>query len=65
MWCGRENCLNKAYFARKMEGEKDNARNSSSDANQTRLSKDFKIALAAMTSAEDYNTLMSQIGSGN
>ena len=65
MWCGRENCLNKADFAKKMEKEKGGSGNSSQNANNTSVSKDFKIALAAMTSAEDFNSLKSQFYPGN
>ena len=68
----KKNCLNKADFARKMQdsqekgdkneqsrekkGEKDQIRNPSSE---------FKIALAAMCSEEDYKTLEGQFFSGN
>ena len=63
MWCARENCLDKADFAKKMEKEKGTSGNSGQSANKTSMSKDFKIALAAMTSADDYKSLMSQFSS--
>ena len=59
----RENCLDKADFAKKMEKEKGTSGNSGQGANKISMSKDFKIALAAMTSADDYKSLMSQFSS--
>ena len=46
-----------------MEKEKGTSRNSGQGANKISMSKDFKIALAAMTSADDYKSLMSQFSS--
>ena len=64
MWCGKENCLNKADFAKKMEKEKSGSDNSSKNTTNSSISKDFKIALAAMTSAEDFALLKSQFFPG-
>ena len=63
MWCARKNCLDKADFAKQMEKEKDTSGNLGQGANKISMSKDFKIALAAMTSADDYKSLMSQFSS--
>ena len=64
MWCGRKNCLNRADFAKKMEdSQKEGGRPESSKENNKEKgsgynpSNDFKIALAAMCSEEDYETL--------
>ena len=59
MWCGRSNCLNKADYAASNGGRrKDEKRVENSKKNP--ISDDFKIALAAMTSSEDFETLKSQ-----
>ena len=63
MWCSRENCLDKADYAKKMEEKKGTSGNSGQGTNNVSMSKDFKIALAAMTSADDYKSLMSQFSS--
>ena len=68
MWCGRKNCLNKADFASKMKAAKEskgNSEDSSDKKKENGLSNDFKIALAAMCSSEDYKTLESQFFQGN
>ena len=65
MWCGRKNCLNKADFARKMEErEKGGTEKKDSAPGGAQYSKDFKIALAAMMSAEDFKAIKSQFMQG-
>ena len=64
-WCGRKNYINRAYYATAMQKKRDNkdSGNSSatpSDNSRPNVSKDFKIALAALTSAEDYASLEEQ-----
>ena len=65
MWCGRKNCINRADYATAMQKKRENkdssngSTNSSSSSNPN-VSKDFKIALAAYTSAEDYAALEEQ-----
>ena len=58
MWCGRKVCLSKAEFAakynKKTQGEKDD------DNEKVATTKDFRIALAALTSQEDFDSLESQ-----
>ena len=62
MWYGRKNCLGKADFSKimhKRKEEKSVAANSKND-----FSGDFKIALATMTSVEDFKSLSGQFLSG-
>ena len=68
MWCGRKNCMNRADYAAKYGGtnfNKDNKNNAEGSEKVQPMSKDFKIALAAMTTKEDYETLSKQFFSGN
>ena len=72
MWCGRKNCLNKAEYASKMQEarsseDKKDKRKSQITENKpmNKVSNDFKIALAAMCSNEDYALLEKQFLSGN
>ena len=72
MWCGRRNCLNRANFQKHMDerraqkGKSSESGGSSQNmAQQPDVSKDFRIALAAMTSAEDFDQLEKQFFSGN
>ena len=63
MWCGRRNCLGREEFKTMMEKkrlEKDGGSKNSSGNSRNSNSKDFKIALAAMVSPEDLETLTSQ-----
>ena len=63
MWCGRKNCLNRKEYAEKFGGRKKedgSANEDQSDDNKPSISEDFKIALAAMTSSADYESLKSQ-----
>ena len=66
MLCGRKNCLNKADFAVKMKtakktkGSSDLSNNNTSAKKEKGYSNDFKIALAAMCSSDDYRTLEQQ-----
>ena len=61
MWCGRQKCLNKADYAKMMNEKRQNGQSKDSgDVKKPKYSEDFKIALAAMTSTDDYKTLTSQ-----
>ena len=63
---GREICLNRAEYAAKNGGKKmGEGTEKSKSCYKAGVSEDFKIALAAMTSSEDYKTLKSQFFSGN
>ena len=66
MWCGRKNCLNREDYAAKNGGTKggEEAEKGKSTGN-VGVSSDFKIALAAMTSSQDFETLKSQFFPGN
>ena len=52
----QSNCLNKADFKKKM----DESRNKKNEGEQRQFSDDFKVALAAITSGEDYKALEEQ-----
>ena len=54
MWCGRRTCLSKEEYATKI------AKNDGRKTNKPTMSKDFRIALAALTSVEDYEALEDQ-----
>ena len=59
MWCGRRNCLDRADFTDAWKKKKAAVDSSTgSDSNS-----DFKIALAAMTSPEDFAALQDQFES--
>ena len=65
MWCGRKNCLNKTDFATMMKSKKEDKEGSGNKTDGATqgdkdFSKDFKIALAAMTSEDDFETLREQ-----
>jgi len=63
MWCGRRTCTNRADYAAAMQKKRDKgASNSttSTTARKSSYSKDFKIAVAALTSAEDFASLEEQ-----
>ena len=55
MWCGRPNCLSKEEFTTTKKAERQGT-----DSRASSLSNDFKIALAAVTSDEDYKALEAQ-----
>ena len=72
MWYGRKTCLNKAEFTRKMEeSQKKGWKFEPSQEGKTGKSTDykptseFKIALAAMCSEDDYELLEKQFFSKN
>ena len=64
MWCGRKNCRTRADHAKFMSEKRGgNASNYSSDnGNESKMkaTDDFKIALAAMVSEEDFAALQGQ-----
>ena len=58
-----KNCLNRKEHAEKFGGRKKedgSPKEDQSDSNKPAISEDFKIALAAMTSSADYESLKSQ-----
>lgn len=61
MWCGRKNYVNKATFAVTMYKKRDNkdTRNDGAAPSNSKpnISNEFKIALAARTSIDDYISL--------
>ena len=58
MWCGRKNCLNRADYAEKKNKE---AGDGSKDKPQKGgIPKDFRMALAALTTTEDLEALEEQ-----
>ena len=72
MWCGRKNCMNKADFAKMMEesGKRGDRNEQSREKGQSngpdyKPSSEFKIALAAMCSEDDYRLLENQFFSVN
>ena len=58
MWCGRKVCLGKAEFAAKQR-QKNNGENENENKKMS-ATKDFRIALTALTSEEDFAALESQ-----
>ena len=72
MWCGRRICLNKADFAKKLN-DSQKGEDKTAPTQKARLeddpgykpSNEFKIALAAMCSEDDYKLLENQFFSGN
>ena len=65
MWCGRKNYLNKTDFASMMKSKKEDKEGSGNKTDGATqrdkdFSKDFKIALAAMTSEDGFETLREQ-----
>ena len=64
MWCGCMNFVNRAEYASNMQKKRDNNNSSSGGAappnSRPNISKDFKIALSALMSAEDYASLEEQ-----
>ena len=61
MWCGRKTCMNRAEYS--AEWKKKNETKKKDEHNNDFSSSEFKIALAAMTSAEDFAALQEQFGS--
>ena len=64
MWCGRKNCLSKGDYADLMKKKRNNgSKNENNDAknNNTMFNDDVKVALAALTTAEDYSLLEVEI----
>ena len=61
MWCGRKNCLNRSDFAKEWDKKK---KEKGAEGNSNgKASSEFKIALAAITSPEDFKALQEQFGS--
>ena len=54
MWCGRPNCRSKEEFKKFKAAERDSKKDAGG------LSADFKVALAAVCSDEDYKSLEAQ-----
>ena len=58
MWCGRRNCMNRADYSAAWK-----KKSTSKNAEKKDESSEFKIALAAMTSPEDFASLQEQFES--
>lgn len=57
MWCGRKNCLNRAEFAEQKKREEGG---SDTKPQKSSISKEFRMALASLTTAEDLEALEEQ-----
>ena len=67
MWCGRKACMSKSEYAEFMDGKRKGKGKEDRDKNKSgkqRISKDFRIALAALTTAEDFASLEDQFFAG-
>ena len=64
MCCGRTNCLGKTDFSAMMQKKKEEKRGGILSGQKKDFTGDFKIALAAMTSAEDFQALQEYFMSG-
>ena len=67
MWCGRKRCLSKAEYAVAMNDKRNGTERKTPavEGNGGRgISNDFKIALAALTTPEDFASLEQQFFSG-
>ena len=60
MWRGRKNCLNRAGYSKEWQKKKEGKSTSGDGA---KSSAEFKIALAAITSTEDFEALQEQFAS--
>ena len=60
MWCGRPNCLSRSDYTAAWQKKK-NAKDS--DSGTANSSSEFRIALAAITSPEDFEALQEQFAS--
>ena len=60
MWCGRRNCLGREDFKKMMDEKRSGKESAGNSGSKIDASKDFRIALAAMVSPEDLETLSSQ-----
>ena len=61
MWCGRKNCLNRSDYSAEWKKRNENKNKvKDNDDSSTGSSNEFKIALAAMTSADDFAALQEQ-----
>ena len=66
MWCGRKNCLTKAEYATAMAEKRKGGHGGNSNPKdiKNKLSNEFRIALAALTTPEDFASLEDQFFSG-
>ena len=63
MWCGRRSCMSKAEYAQHMQNRRDKNTNKNTgekDNKNVHVNDEFKVALAALTSPEDYAILNEQ-----
>ena len=65
MWCGRRNCMNKADFAQHMQNKRNKGTNGDhkdggKNTKAVKVHEEFKMALAALTTPEDYAILDEQ-----
>ena len=56
MWCSWSNCLGRTEYAEAMKKRKE-VKHGGTSSKKNDFAYDFKIALATMTSAEDFQTL--------
>ena len=65
MWCGRRNGMNKADFAQHMQNKRNKGTNGDhkdggKNTKAVKVHEEFKMALAALTTPEDYAILDEQ-----
>ena len=60
MWCGRKNCLNREDFAANAKRKRGDSDETGGRGDTNNVTKDFKIALAAINSPIDYKMLEEQ-----
>ena len=58
MWCNCPNCMNRADYKKHMESKEKNE--NKEDGSKTSFSDDFRVALAAITTPDDYKALENQ-----
>ena len=67
MWCGRPNCLSRSEYAEAMARKRQGGGKQTGNKNESskpKLSNDFRIILAALTTPEDFASLEDQFFSG-
>ena len=67
MWRGRPNCMSRAEYAEAMASKRNGTGKKTDDKKEwvkPKISNDFRIALAALTTAEDFASLEEQFFSG-
>ena len=59
MWCGRTRCMSRAEFTDYLKNKKERSNKKQHETNP-KITDEFKIALVALTTPEDYALLDSQ-----